>query len=162
MYKLIPTLTLMLGTMLMLTAGSRAAAADETTVSPFCRTFPARCSRESPPVVKASPEDEHCAELGKHPAIIRREKKAWKTPLGADGEATLHLWDTTCRDWQKRHHRWEPDGEEKARAWSTIERERSDAAWERSESRYRNRINCISTWDHYPYSSRLTTTCTSY
>ena len=96
-----------------------------------------------------------CAELTKHPAVVRRQNRTWKTPIDAAGETTLRVWDTTCRDWQKRHHRWEPDSEEKANAWSAAE-------WERSERRYRNRLDCISTWDHYPYSSRLTTTCTSY
>ena len=166
MRKFIPTLTLAFGAIFMLTA-NLSSAADEAPASlersPFCRTFPSRCSGGLPPTyTTTNPDDERCAELTKHPAVVRREKRAWKTPIDAAGEAALQVWDTTCRDWRKRNHRWDMDATEQRRAWSDIERTKSDAEWERSERRYRNRIDCVSTWDHYPYSSRLTTTCTSY
>ena len=137
MRTLIPTLPLVLGALFILTAAPRAWAAD----MPSTRA------------VQAEQSEPQCAELTKHPAIIRRQNKAWKTPIDASGEAALRVWDTTCRDYQQRHHLWEPDSNEKANAWSA-------AAWERSERRFRSRIDCVSTWHHSPYSSRLTTTCT--
>ena len=138
MRKRIPTLTLALGTMLILTAA------------------PCTWAADVPPTRGVQPEQSEmqCAELAKHPAILRRQKLAWATPIDATGEAALRVWDTTCRAYQQRHHLWEPDGDEKANAWSA-------AAWERSERRYRSRVDCLSTWHHGPYSSRLTTTCAS-
>ena len=124
----------------------------------LCQAMPYRCPGfvpdAAPRVVQAPQPPDFCANLAKHKAVVRRQRKEWKTPIDAEGEAALRVWDTTCRAYQQRHHLWEPDGDEKAKAWSA-------AAWERSERRYRSTTNCRSTWPHGPYSSRLTTTCTT-
>jgi hypothetical protein len=138
------------------------AAPDEETLrlerAALCQAMPYRCpggppttaTATDPRVVKARQEDERCAELAKHKAVVRRQRKEWKTPIDAADEAALRVWDTTCRDWQKRHHREEMDAAD------------IEYNMERAGIRYRSTSDCLSTWQHGPYSSRLTTTCTGY
>ena len=131
MRKLIPTLTLVITLVLPIT--------------------PALVAPSRADVVTAQPADERCAELAKHPAVVRRRNKEWKTPIDATGESALRVWDTTCRDWQKRH-----------RPIDAMDAADIEYNLERQGLFYRSTTSCRSTWHHGSYSSQLTTTCTSY
>jgi hypothetical protein len=138
--------------MLVLIAAPRAWTVDEETTrlerAALCQALPYRCPGFDPgqdaQTVQAQQTNQLCSSLEPHQYLIL-SKRSHQEPLDAADIQAEKTWKASCGPWKRQQ-----------------QRERQQAAAARAITRSSSTLDCITTWDDGPYSSRLTTTCTSY
>lgn len=128
--------------MLLLVLPLRATAMDAETAQlerhALCTALPWRCPDGPGPAPAPDPTDVLCTRLAQSPER--------GTAAAVEND---RLWQTSCHAWQERQ-----DTKERQAA--------ARRAIQRDSRRYSSTIDCLTTWEDGRYSSRLTTTCTSY